>query len=193
MLSPRSSTCAPSAPPEKLLAPAKTLLKPNPPPKSEPITEWHHVPNRLTLLWLSVSLPLVTWDTAYMLLRPLTMDGGALHWPLWVPYKLYGEVDHVYGWKAYTAKNGFSGAQSFMNLVETSLYLWYLWLCWRKGRTAVGEDGRAWRYVLGRDGASALLVGFSAAVMTLSKTVLYCKSMVFPAEIGLRVDCDRGV
>lgn len=171
MLSPRSSTCAPA--PDKILQTTKSLLKPKPGAKSEPITAWHHVPNRLTLLWLCISIPLVAWDTVYMLLRPLTMEGGSLHWPLWVPYKLYGEVDHVYGWKSYNAKNGFSGAQSFLNLIESGMYCWYLWLVWRMGKVA--GDGS--RVVMGRQGAEALLVGFSAAVMTLSKTVLYCKSV----------------
>src|SRR5690242_12203083 len=49
-----------------------------------------HAPTNLTLLWLIVSLPLVAWDTGYILLRPHSMPGGKFHWPLWVPYELYG-------------------------------------------------------------------------------------------------------
>ncbi|PHH64753.1 hypothetical protein CDD81_4015 [Ophiocordyceps australis] len=126
---------------------------------------WHHTPTRATLFWLAISLPLVAWDTAYVLLRPHSMAGGWLHWPLWTPYTLYGEIDHVYGWKAWEARNGFTGAQAFLNLVETGLYLGYLWLAVR-----AAQDGQRGA---GRMAGMAVLVGFSAAVMTLSKTVLY--------------------
>ncbi|GKT88746.1 hypothetical protein Ct61P_06596 [Colletotrichum tofieldiae] len=83
------------------------------------------------------------------------MPGGHLHWPLYVPYALYGEVDHVYGWKAFNAGNGFTSAQGALNAVETVMYL------------------------VGRAGALAIVVGFSAAVMTLSKTVLYWANEYF--------------
>lgn len=139
---------------------------------------WHHSPTSLTLLWMAISLPLVTWDTIYCLGRPHTMEGGFLHWPLYVPYKLYGEVDHVYGWKSFDAKNGFTSAQGLLNAVETAMYLYYLWVVYSKGVAVAAADGQkqqSRRAVQGRDGAFAVLVGFSAAVMTLSKTVLYCK------------------
>ncbi|KAB5515454.1 hypothetical protein GE09DRAFT_1159676 [Coniochaeta sp. 2T2.1] len=147
---------------------------------SSPRRGFSHRPTRLTLLWLAVSLPLVAWDTAYVLLRPHTMPGGRLHRPLWVPYDLYGRVDHVYGWKAYDAGTGFTAAQGTLNLVETALYAVYLTLWfWGSGR---GTDGggrkagaakvRAGR-VGGRRAAVAVVVGLSACVMTFSKTVLY--------------------
>ncbi len=136
-------------------------------------TAWYHSPSRITALWMAISLPLVIWDTIYVLGRPLTMEGGSLHWPLWVPYQLYGEVDHVYGWKAFNAGNGFTSAQGFLNLVETSMYFWYL---------AKIYNGGAWK-ASGRQGAQATLIGFSAAVMTLSKTVLYCKSFPHSSTI----------
>jgi hypothetical protein len=88
------------------------------------------------------------------------MEGGALHWPLWVPYRLYGTIDLVYGWFAFDKGMGFTGAQGMLNAIETAMYLVYLWLHFRSEGT-------------GRTGATAVLIGFSAAVMTLSKTVLY--------------------
>ncbi|KAG6130050.1 hypothetical protein E4U35_006492 [Claviceps purpurea] len=143
-----------------------------------------HAPSSFTLLWLAVSLPLVIWDTGYVLGRPHTMHGGRAHWPLWLPYKLYGEVDYVYGWKAILDKNGFTAAQSTLNVIETVLYLAYLWLwrsrgSWEGGDAAAlaaapgDREGRGAWVVRGRVGALALLLGFSAAVMTLSKTLLY--------------------
>lgn len=144
---------------------------------------WSHTPSTLTLLWLGISLPLVLWDTGYMLLRPHSMPGGALHAPLWVPYALYGEIDHMYGFKQWHLRNGFAAAQSLMNLVETALYAGYLWLWYRHGRAVVPGARRA---VSGREGALALLLGFSAAVMTVSKTVLYGESVDW-MSVGARV------
>ncbi|KAM0259865.1 hypothetical protein ACHAQJ_003109 [Trichoderma viride] len=132
-------------------------------------SSFSHAPTTLTLVWLAISLPLVVWDTGYVLLRPLSMPGGSLHWPVWAPYKLYGEVDHIYGFKAFHAGNGFTSAQGLLNAVETLLYIWYLSVWYFRG--SVSADGV--RVVGGRAGARATLIGFSAAVMTFSKTFLY--------------------
>ncbi|KAI0480078.1 hypothetical protein GGR56DRAFT_252199 [Xylariaceae sp. FL0804] len=146
---------------------------------------WTHAPSTLTLLWLAVSLPLVAWDCVYILLRPWTMAGGALHWPLYVPYALYGSVDYVYGWPALTARAGFPSAQGALNVAESVMYFAYLWAWARYGvQTAGGGSGSGlwssiWtgregrRVMAGRPAAAAVLVGFSAAVMTVSKTALY--------------------
>ncbi|KAI1368384.1 hypothetical protein F5Y08DRAFT_263544 [Xylaria arbuscula] len=127
-----------------------------------------HAPSAFTLFWLAVSLPLVIWDCGYVLLRPRTMEGGDLHWPLWIPYKLYGEIDHVYGWKAFNAGSGFTAAQGFLNVLETVMYLYYFLVYYQNGVSVAGI-----KKVVGRKAAIAVLVAFSAAVMTLSKTVLY--------------------
>ncbi|KAK1633502.1 hypothetical protein BDP81DRAFT_67046 [Colletotrichum phormii] len=139
---------------------------------------WSHAPTSLTCFWLLVSLPLVIWDTGYVLLRPWTMPGGHLHWPVWAPYKLYGEVDHVYGWKAFNAGNGFTSAQGALNAVETVMYLAYYWLYFSRGRAVDGPAGLK-KVVGGKAGALAIVIGFSAAVMTLSKTVLYWANEYF--------------
>ncbi|KAH7162239.1 hypothetical protein B0J13DRAFT_4103 [Dactylonectria estremocensis] len=140
-------------------------------PSSASSKSWSHTPSRLTLLWLAVSLPLVAWDTGYMLGRPRTFAGGDWHWPVWVPYALYAQIDYVYSPRAYAANNGFSGAQSALNVVETVMYLVYMWIFW--SRADVPAVAGARRTLAGRSGGLAVLVGFSAAVMTLSKTVLY--------------------
>ncbi|KAF6820650.1 hypothetical protein CMUS01_11521 [Colletotrichum musicola] len=162
---PNHDISPPSTPPSRAIA---TM------PATSAASAWSHAPTSPTLLWLLISLPLVTWDTIYVLLRPWTMPGGSLHWPLWVPYALYGEVDHVYGWKAFNARSGFTSAQGFLNAVETAMYLWYIWVYVSRGKV---EGGR--KTVGGRDGALAVVVGFSAAVMTLSKTVLYWANEYF--------------
>lgn len=148
-------------------------------------SKWAHSPSNITLIWLAISLPLVAWDTGYIMLRPHTMPGGKYQWPLWTPYELYGKVDYIYGWKAYHAKNGFTAAQGFLNIIETLMYMYYLYIMYAFGRqstaqgrgapspAAVGFFGQQ-RYVDGKQGALALLVAYSAAVMTVSKTVLYC-------------------
>jgi hypothetical protein len=116
-----------------------------------------------------VSLPLVIWDSVYVLFRPWTMEGGSMYWPLYVPYKLYGTVDHVYGWKAFDAGSGFTAAQGALNVVETLMYLVYAWIYYTRAAPAAGHA----RALTGRSAAVAVLLAFSAAVMTLSKTVLY--------------------
>ncbi|KAL0256937.1 hypothetical protein SLS55_007746 [Diplodia seriata] len=151
--------------------------------------QWTHTPSRLTLAWLALSLPLVAWDTGYMLLRPHSMPGGWLHAPLWAPYALYGSVDHVYGFPAWERGDGFGAAQASLNLVETALYLGYVWVVYARGSGSSGRKdvqpagkeevvvgrtvGGAARVVVGRTAARAVLVAFAASVMTLSKTVLY--------------------
>lgn len=148
------------------------------PPKSRSsgVRKWSHTPTPLTLLWLLVSIPLVTWDLFYVLLRPHTMPGGYLHSPIWKPYALYGSVDHVYGWPAFDAKDGFNSAQSSLNVVETLGYLLYLAVVWREGGRegkGPGATGKLGERVEGKWGAAAALGGFAISVMTLSKTVLY--------------------
>lgn len=127
---------------------------------------WVHTPTRFTLLWLVISLPLVIWDTGYVLLRPHSMPRGRFHSPIWTPYALYGEVDYIYGWPAYDSRNGFTAAQSSLNVVETVGYLIYLWTVWRKG------SGKS-RTLEGGWGGVACLAGFALSVMTVSKTLLY--------------------
>ncbi|CAI4218048.1 unnamed protein product [Parascedosporium putredinis] len=174
MVSTRSSSVALNSTPETLPTPAKTPRSRKAASRttssvsasvSAAPSAWSHTPTALTLLWLAVSLPLVTWDTGYVLGRPLTMEGGSLHWPIWTPYKLYGEVDHIYGWKAFNAGNGFTSAQGTLNVIETVMYIAYVYL-WNKNKAADGS-------VRGREGGLALLLGWGAALMTLSKTVLY--------------------
>ncbi|KAL8303323.1 hypothetical protein RB597_005111 [Gaeumannomyces tritici] len=135
-----------------------------------------HTPSTATLAWLAVSLPLVAWDTGYILLRPRSMPGGDLHWPLWVPYDLYGRVDHIYGFKQWHLNNGFTAAQGSLNIIESLMYLYYLYV-WSSSAAPAGSGARA--AVTGRPAARAVLVLFSALVMTLSKTILYCEFILY--------------
>jgi hypothetical protein len=107
------------------------------------------------------------------------MTGGFLHWPLWVPYEIYMRTDYIYGWKAIEDKNGFTAAQASMNMPESFLYLFYLYIIYSRGTQLEAACGGAksrflaQRYVAGQAGALAVLIGFTAAVMTCSKTLLY--------------------
>ena len=73
-----------------------------------------------------------------------------------------------------------------MNAIEVVLYGLYISIVYNHGILAEGGSGlqigqgvRGWLSggvkVEGRAGNKALLIGFSAALMTLSKTLLYCK------------------
>jgi hypothetical protein len=110
------------------------------------------------------------------------MPGGKFHSPIWTPYALYGTVDYIYGWPAWNDGVGFTAAQAALNIVESFMYAYYLYALLRRG------EGSGWyqvwdaKYygrkivVQGDDMAFAVVTVFSAAVMTVSKTVLYCKS-----------------
>jgi hypothetical protein len=102
-----------------------------------------------------------------------------------VPYDLYGRVDYIYGWKAFHEHNGFTSAQGMLNIIESLMYGYYLYILYAYGKqskaqgrgapkaSSVGFLGQQ-RYVDGKMGALAVLVAYSAALMTVSKTVLYC-------------------
>ncbi len=141
-----------------------------------------HVVDPIVVIWLYVSLPLVIWDCGYVLLRPLTMPGGSLHLPIYKPYGLYGTVDYMYGWPAWNDGVGFTAAQGSLNVLETIMYGWYVVILASQGQ------GTGWyqfwqkqfwtkkTVVQGEGLALAMVICFASAVMTLSKTVLYCKS-----------------
>ncbi|KAJ5219069.1 uncharacterized protein N7498_001168 [Penicillium cinerascens] len=165
---------------------AKELVKSSPATVTNGTSrKWVHTPSVALTIWLFVSVPLVAWDAGYVLLRPHSMPGGRLHSPIWTPYALYGTVDYIYGWPAYNARNGFTAAQTVMNLVETVGYLYYLWIVYCYGSTVASgrgarksQKGLVWmltgeKVVAGRTGAIALLVAYTASALTLSKTVLY--------------------
>lgn len=99
------------------------------------------------------------------------MIGGDLHSPIFVPYKLYSRVDLIYGFPAIVENDGFTGAQAWLNVVETLGYLIYMAIVWKAG-TSHGPS-RLKRKIKGIWGASAALLGFAMSVMTVSKTILY--------------------
>lgn len=153
---------------------------------------WSHTPSTFTLVWLFISLPLVIWDTGYVMLRPHSMPGGKWHWPIWAPYELYGRIDHVYGFPAWDAKDGFAGAQGTLNAVETAMYGIYLYIAYSYGVAEPGKMGRGSpgilgrRKIVGREAGVAVLIGIAACIMTLSKTVLYCEFLSRPSCIHVR-------
>lgn len=114
------------------------------------------------------------------------MAGGFLQWPIWKPYEIYASIDHVYGWPGWESNDGFGGAQGALNAVETILYGLYAMIIYNHSVPSTAGTGlevsqgfSAWlsggRKVRGKTGNRALVIGFTAAVMTFSKTVLYCE------------------
>lgn len=110
--------------------------------------------HRWITAWFLITAPVILWDASYCFMRPRSMKGGDLHW-IWRPYALYQEIDYVYGLPALESNDGFTNAQSFMNIVETILNMIYVYL----------THSVQW--------PGAPLIGFGAAFMTLSKTLLY--------------------
>ena len=196
--SPNGSSRSPSklTPTRKLTFEMSTS---SPLPFAEPLTPRPglHNPPPLLILWLVVSLPLVIWDTLYVFLRPHSMEGGIFHSPIWTPYKLYATVDYTYGWPAWDGGVGFTAAQASLNALETAGYVWYFWRVARGlqgvGKEGGGTGGRFAALLKGTHGGSrecagAVTVGFATSVMTVSKTILYCKSLfpfLFHSRLGV--------
>ncbi|KAJ9602697.1 hypothetical protein H2200_012891 [Cladophialophora chaetospira] len=141
-------------------------------PPTQQVADYTHRPRLLLLTWLVISVPLVAWDTLYVHLRPLTMPGGKLHSPIWTPYALYGSVDYIYGWPAWDAHNGFTAAQSAMNIPESAFYCWYLYIVARQVADW-SSKGFSKLEVRGEGVSLAVLLALLGAVMTVSKTLLY--------------------
>lgn len=81
-----------------------------------------------------------------------------------------------------------------LNLFESAAYVYYLFVVYRHGvsmgsfagrgggRQKKAQKGIRWflldeKVVPGGKGATALLIAYSASLMTLGKTVLYCELM----------------
>jgi hypothetical protein len=144
---------------------------------------WCHTVPAFTIPWLALSLPLVLWDTIYIMGRPHTFTGGAIAWPMYKPYELYGRVDPVYSPEAYYSGLGWTGAQGLGNIFETLAYLAYLWIVVAHGQDrgrgegvlgSLGAVGKK-RTVEGYWGAVSSLAGYTTFMITVAKSVLYCK------------------
>ncbi|ODN79258.1 uroporphyrinogen-III C-methyltransferase [Cryptococcus amylolentus CBS 6039] len=120
-------------------------------------------PSNWISFWMAAASIVVAWDAGYCLCRPRSFAGGDLAW-IWKPYSdnNYGEIDHIYGWKAYNEGDGFTAAQAMLNSLEITLAVIYLYLRHSSPRHSSAPYH-----------SSALLVGFASALMTWSKTVLY--------------------
>lgn len=131
------------------------------------------------------------------MLRPHTLPGGSLSWPLYIPYELYGRVDPVYSSEAYWSGLGWTGAQGLGNVFETIAYFAYLWVIFAYGQREGRGEG-VWGYlgpvgekrrVHGWWGAVASLLGYTTFAITVMKSVLYCKSSLFLSPDFRNVVC----
>jgi len=110
--------------------------------------------HRWISLWFLLTVPVIAWDVGYCMMRPRSMKGGDLHW-IWKPYGIYQEIDYIYGMPSFLSGNGFTNAQSLLNIIETLLNITYVYLA----------HIAQW--------PPAPIIGFGATLMTLSKTLLY--------------------
>lgn len=133
-----------------------------------------HKYTALELIWIFVSPLIVLWDVAYVLLRPHSMPGGAIHRPFWLAYELYGEVDHLYGIKGLERGDGLVTAYAIINLLESVSYMWCAWKLFQQGDSY--HRRRAWlqeRFLNGYMGSKVLLVIFATSLVVCVKTFLY--------------------
>ncbi|THV01053.1 hypothetical protein K435DRAFT_776233 [Dendrothele bispora CBS 962.96] len=116
--------------------------------------------------WFLLSSAITFWDAGYCLMRPRSMEGGDLHW-LWKPYTLYGQMDYVYSVESYEKGEGFASAGAVMAVVENLTAYTYLYLV----------------HVANSD--LAPLIGYSAAIMTMAKTVVHVGQELFCGLCGI--------
>jgi hypothetical protein len=158
------------------------------------IPAWSHEPKTLTLLWLAMAIPVVFMDASFILGRPYTFAGGALHsllGSLWTPWDIYQEVDYVYSRTVFDERDGWPGAQALFNLIETSCFIWYMLSV---ARYSVGQSDRtadlmdcqllfAKKSANRKKGIAMAMVLCSAMMITVVKTALYCRfsRFLFPS------------
>ncbi|WP_127472737.1 hypothetical protein [Microbacterium sulfonylureivorans] len=117
------------------------------------------------IVWLTISAVIQTYDACYVLLGPLSHDGGPLA-ALWPGHVFYGSFDH-----RYAQFDAFGSAQSWANLVEVIVIVWAL------------LHAKKW---------SGVVVGLLVTVATFWKTVIY---FLVEASSGLemtRQSLERG-
>jgi hypothetical protein len=98
------------------------------------------------IVWLTISAIIQTYDACYVLLGPLSHEGGPLA-GLWPGHVFYGSFDH-----RYAQFDAFGSAQSWANLLEVLVIAWAL------------AHAKRW---------SGVVVGLIVTVATLWKTVIY--------------------
>jgi len=128
---------------------------------------WAHTPRFPVLVWTAFAFPFTIWDTLYIVLRPRTLPGHEWHDPIWTAVGTYAAVDGVYSEQAWLEGEGWTAAQSVINVTEVLLYVWYYAIV-RKSRNERNEVG-------GRAGGRACVVGLVAGTVTLTKSALYCE------------------
>ncbi|EAU86726.1 hypothetical protein CC1G_06487 [Coprinopsis cinerea okayama7 len=104
--------------------------------------------------WFLLTLPVIIYDATYCFFRPRSMVGGDLHW-IWKVYEIWEDIDHIYGVPSFQSGDGFTNAQSFVNMLEQIGGIAYLYLA------HVAQS------------PAAPVVAFGTVISTLSKTVLY--------------------
>lgn len=98
------------------------------------------------IVWLTISAIIQTYDACYVLLGPLSHDGGPLA-GLWPGHVFYGSFD-----QRYSQFDAFGSAQSWANLLEVIVIVWAL------------AHAKRW---------SGVVVGLIVTVATFWKTVIY--------------------
>ena len=103
----------------------------------------------------------------------------------------------MYGWPAWDAGVGFTAAQGSLNAIEFAMDVFYLWVVFANGKVKKGEKKDfmwfVWEDKKVEGAGLAVLVVWAAAIMTLSKTVLYCKSYLLRRSGVSCTNCWRDV
>ncbi|MBV8801429.1 MAG: hypothetical protein JO131_00415, partial [Gammaproteobacteria bacterium] len=102
-----------------------------------------------TIIWLIISLVIISWDVMFVLLRPASFAHGSLGY-LWIPYIKYVQIDTSYA----DLNNPFVTAQALMSLMENAIGIMGLY------------------YYFFKKIKTACLLIFSSQLLTCTKTIL---------------------
>lgn len=80
----------------------------------------------------------------------------------------WANTDRIYGKEGWRNNEGFTSAQGVINMLEVTLYIFYVGIAWRYSNSGLRTSfGGKWA-------VRAVLVGFTGGVVTATKTSLYC-------------------
>ncbi|GAA1925599.1 hypothetical protein GCM10009775_17310 [Microbacterium aoyamense] len=92
------------------------------------------------VIWLTISAVIQTYDACYVLLGPLSHEGGPLA-GMWPGHVFYGTFDH-----RYADFDAFGSAQSWANLLEVIVIVWVLFHAKKWSGVVVGLIVTAWTF-----------------------------------------------
>lgn len=95
------------------------------------IQQFHAIPKWI-VIWLSISIIIITWEMLFIVMRPDSFADGSLA-AIWMPYAKYVKIDTSYA----DLQNDFVNALPLMDLIEITIGLTALFLNYKRNNAAI--------------------------------------------------------